>query len=109
MCLCYENLGADSSLKLVVYADAVHGNLLDGGSQGEYFIFLVGQNRKCSLLSWKSKKIQRTVRSTLAAETLSLSNAVDVKVMPSFLLQSDGDAFTHMIMVSTFTIGCREL
>ena len=31
-----------------------------------------------------------------------------VKVMPSSLLQSDGGAFTHM-MVSTFTIGSREL
>ena len=52
MCLHYENLGDDSSLKLVVYAEAVHGNLPDGGSQGGYFIFLVGQNRKCSSLSW---------------------------------------------------------
>ena len=34
MCLCYENLGADSSLKLVACADARHGNLPDGGSQG---------------------------------------------------------------------------
>ena len=69
VCLRYENLGDDSSLKLVVYADTAHGNLLDGGSQGGYFIFLVGQNRKCSLLSWKSKKIQRIICSSLAAET----------------------------------------
>ena len=80
MCLRYENLGDDSSQKLVVYADAVDGNLPDGGSQGGYFIFLVGQNRKCSLPSWQSKKIQRIVRSSLAAETLSLSNAVDTTI-----------------------------
>ena len=76
----YENLGDDSTLKLVVYANAAHGNLPDGGNQGGYFIFLVGQNRKCSLLSWQSKKIQRTVHSSLAAEILSLSNAVDTTV-----------------------------
>ena len=68
VCLHYENLGDDSSLKLVYP---------DGGGQGGYFIFLVDQNRKCSLLSWKSKKIQRIVHSSLAAEILSLSNAVD--------------------------------
>ena len=32
-----------------------------------------------------------------------------VKVMPSSLLQSDGGAFIHMIMVGTFTIGSRVL
>ena len=80
MCLCNENLGDDSSLKLVVYADAAYGNLPDGGSQCGYFIFLVGQNRKCSLLSWQSKEIQRIVSSSLAAETLSHSSAVDTAV-----------------------------
>ena len=80
MGLHYESLGDDSTLKLVVYADVAHGNLPDGGSQGGYFIFLVGQNRKCSLLSWQSKKIQRIGCSSLVAETLSLSNAVDTAV-----------------------------
>ena len=57
MCLHYENLGDDSSLKLLAYADVTHDNLPDGGRRGGYFIFLFGQNRKCSLLSWQSKKI----------------------------------------------------
>ena len=81
MCLHYEILGDASSLKLVVYADAAHGNLPDGGVQGGHFIFLVGQNRECSLLSWQSKKIQRIAPSSLAADTLSLSNAVDTTVL----------------------------
>ena len=37
VCLRYENLGDDSSLKLVAYGVAVHGNLPDGGSQRGYF------------------------------------------------------------------------
>ena len=36
-------------------------------------------------------------------------NVTPVKVMPSSLLQSDGGAFIHMIMVGTFTIGSRVL
>ena len=42
----YKQLGKDENLKLVVYADASHGNLLDGGSQLGYLIFLVGVNIK---------------------------------------------------------------
>ena len=38
-----------------------------------------------------------------------MPNEIGVKVMPSSLLQSDGGAFTHMMMVSTFKIGSREL
>ena len=66
-----------SNLKLVIYADAAHGNLVNGASQEGYLIFLVGENRKCILLNWQSKRIRRVVRSSLAAETLALSDAVD--------------------------------
>ena len=40
-------------------------------------IFLVGENSKCILLNWQSKRIRRVVRSSLAAETLAMSDAVD--------------------------------
>ena len=53
------------------------GNLVDGGSQLGYLILLVGNNGKCSLINWQSKCIKRVVRSTLAAETLAISEAVD--------------------------------
>ena len=38
---------------------------------------LVGDDGKCSLLNWQSKRIKRVVRSTLTTETLALSDAVD--------------------------------
>ena len=38
VCFRYANLGNDSSLKLVVYADGAHGNLPDGGSQRGYLL-----------------------------------------------------------------------
>ena len=60
-----------------MYADASHGNLPDGGSQLGYLIFLVGENKKCSILNWQSKRIKHVSRSSLAAETLPLSDAIE--------------------------------
>ena len=62
----------DKDLKIIVFTDGAHGNLVDGGSQGGYFGFLVGENGKCALISWQSKRIRRVVKSSLAAETLAV-------------------------------------
>ena len=59
--LTFQNLGEVSNLKLVIYADAAHGNLVNGASQEGYLVFLVGENRKCILLNWQSKRIRRVV------------------------------------------------
>ena len=48
-----------------------------GGGQLGHLIMFVGDDGKCSLLNWQSKQIKRVVRSTLAAETLTLSDAVN--------------------------------
>ena len=73
----YKQLGKDDNLKLTIYADASQGNLSDGGSQLGYLIFLVGENQKSCLVNWQSKHIKRVVRSSLSAETLALSDAID--------------------------------
>lgn len=73
----FQNLGKDSSLKLVVFSDASLGNLPDGGTQGGHLIFLVGEDGKFSPISWQSKRIRRVVRSTLAGETLALADGID--------------------------------
>ena len=70
----YQNLGNECNLKLSIFADTSHGNLSDGGSQLGYLIMLVGDD---GLLNWQSKQIKHVVRSTLAAEKLALSDAVD--------------------------------
>ena len=57
----YVKLGKDKDLKIIVFTDGAHGNLVDGGSQGGYFVFLVGENGKCALISWQSKRIRRVV------------------------------------------------
>ena len=73
----YQNLGNEYNLKLSIFADASHGNFSDGESQLGYLIMLIGDDGKCSLLNWQSKRIKRVVRNTLAAEILALSDAVD--------------------------------
>ena len=65
-------------MKLVVFSDASHANLPDRySSAGGYIIFLIGNNKRSCPLAWEAKKIRRVVKSTLAAETLALVEAVD--------------------------------
>ena len=63
---------------MVVYSDASLGNLPNGvSSAGGHIIFLRDTDGKICPLYWESRKIRRVVRSTLAAETLAASDAVD--------------------------------
>ena len=70
--------------KLICFSDASFANLRDGSSQGGYIIFLLGEDNKYAPISWKSKKLKRIIRSTLAAETLALEETLEA----SFLLRS---------------------
>ena len=65
------------NLRIAVYVDATLASSSNGGSQDGYLIFIVGENRKCSLLNWQSKRIKRVVRSSLSAETLVFCDALD--------------------------------
>ena len=67
----------NENLRIAVYVDASLASSSNGGSQDGYLIFIVGENRKCSLLNWQSKRIKRVVRSSLSAETLMLCDALD--------------------------------
>ena len=44
-------------------------------------MFLVDSGGRAALVDWKSHKICRIVRSTLAAETLAMSDAVDASML----------------------------
>ena len=74
----YPHSGDDNDLCFMIFSDAALRDLTDGGSQGGYVIFLVGKSGKFSPIWWNSKKIRRVVRSTLAAETISLYEAIDM-------------------------------
>ena len=64
--------------KLVVMSDASFANMNDGVSScGGHIVLLVGQDQNCCTLAWRSCKIKRVVKSTLAAEMLSLAEGLE--------------------------------
>ena len=77
--LMYPDLGETSDWLILCFTDAAFGNLNDGvNSTGGHIILL--SNRKtgnCCALDWQTNKIKRVVRSTLAAETLSLCDGIE--------------------------------
>ena len=73
----FPNLSNIRNLRIVMYSDASYNNLPDGGSQGGHLVFLSDDNDFCCPLAWKSIKVRRTVRSTLAAETLAMVDGLD--------------------------------
>ena len=72
-------------LKLVTYTDASFKNLPNGGSQGGYTVFLCDENSSIPI-SWRSRRLKRIVRSTLAAETLALCEGCDASFFVSNML-----------------------
>ena len=82
---------------LVVFVDAAFGVRTDNASQGGYLIvhthkdILDGKKCKYSVISWKSYKLQRVVRSSLGAEAQAMAAAMEelyfVKLFRVMLLQ----------------------
>jgi len=69
--------GEYTTTKFVVFSDASHANLPDNGSQGGFVIFLQGSNGKACPLLWVSRKLKRTVKSAMAAETMAFLEAAE--------------------------------
>ena len=87
----FSVLGPTVKWKLVGFSDAAWANLPDEvSSTMGYVIFLVGDEEKCAPLCWKSNKIKRVVRSTLAAETLALVEMIEMMVYVRSLLKETG-------------------
>ena len=72
----------EDRLRWGVITDASWGNARGGKTQGGHLLvvfdqeMLEGKTAVCNLLHWKSGKLQRTVNSTLAAETQALARGV---------------------------------
>ena len=74
----YPYMGSVETWDLLVVSDASFANMSDGVSScGGHIILIVGEQSKCCVIAWMSKKIKRVVRSTLAAEMLSLTEALE--------------------------------
>ena len=64
---------AYTSLTLTVFQDASFRNMSDGRGQGGFIILLADGRSNSNSLIWVSRRIERLVKATLAAETLSLA------------------------------------
>ena len=74
----FPSLGEPSGWRIVGFSHAAHANLSDGvSSTAAHLVLLLGQNGRCCPLAWQANKIRRVVRSTLAAEALSLQEALE--------------------------------
>ena len=73
----YSNIGRIEDAEIVCYVDASYGNLKGGASQGAHIIFLKGKNGNFSPISWRSKKLKRIAKSTMAAEGQALGEGAD--------------------------------
>ena len=88
----FPNLMMDEKLKIVLYTDSAYKNLCDGiSSCYGYIVFIMDSSNRCSPITWGSKKIQRIVNSTLAAETMALLNGIkDALYVKAILLELIG-------------------
>ena len=50
------NVGTLEKAKIISFQDASFANLADGGSQGGFIIFILGDNKKYAPIVWRSKK-----------------------------------------------------
>ena len=75
----FQTLSTDQNdWKVFVFTDASLCNINDGtGRTGGHIVWLVDCHGKCCPLSWHANKIKRVVRSTIAAETLSLQEGLE--------------------------------
>ena len=76
----FPNIESIKQCMTVCYSDVSFANLKNELSQDGYK-FLYKDKKKFVPISWKSKKIQRVVKSTLAAETLALIEALETCFM----------------------------
>ena len=83
------NTGDPANWEIVCFTDASLGNLNNGiDSAGGHIVFLRNTlSGKSAVLDWQANKIKRVVRSTLAAETLSLCEGLESAVYFADFLQ----------------------
>ena len=63
---------------IICFTDASFNNNTDGTTHGGHLIFLMdAESKDCCILSWKSGKMRRVARSTLAAECFALIDGIN--------------------------------
>ncbi len=91
-----------SKIKIVVFTDASLGNIIDGtGSTGAHMVWLVDDtNGRCCPITWHARKIKRVVRSTIAAEALSIQEGLESSVYYKQMVEEVLDISIHVPTVA---------
>ena len=77
----FSELDKMKEFKMVVFTDATLGNINEGtGSTGAFNFWVMDKTGNCCPIAWNAHKIKRVVRSTLAAEMLSLEEGLEASV-----------------------------
>ena len=85
----YKYLGKPQDLTFLTYCDAAFASRQDLSSQGGYLVLMVhkdvidGKEGNYQLLDWRSWKLPRVARSSLAAESQAASEAADAMLYAS--------------------------
>ena len=74
-----------------------------GCSQGGHIVFLCDSSDRCCPLTWSSTKLKRVVRSTLAAETLSLVDSSETTIYLSKLIDACVNGSNHPMEICCIT------
>lgn len=75
--ICFPCLQSVEKCSILCFSDASLGNLPSGHSSGGYVLFLSDSKGKVCPLAWRSRTLRRVVRSTIAAETSAMIDALD--------------------------------
>ena len=97
--LCFD----PRSLHIRRYSDASFNNLPNGCSQGGHIVFLCGSSDRGCPLTWSSTKMKRVVRSTLAAETLSLVESSETAIYLSKVTGACVNGSNHPMEICSIT------
>ena len=77
----FPELDKMKELKMVLFTDASLGNINEEtGSTGAFIIWVMDKTGYCCPIAWNAHKIKSVVRSTLAAEMLSLEEGLEASV-----------------------------
>ena len=85
----YPSLNDQEDWSILCFTDASLGNLNGGiDSAGGYLVFLAASSSgNTAIIDWQANKIRRVVRSTLAAEALSLCEGLEAAIHVNNLIE----------------------
>ena len=99
----FPKMDKTRELKIVIFTDASLGNINEGtGSTGAFIVWLMDDTGQCCPIAWNAKKIKRVVRSTLAAEMLSLEEGLEASIYYRHMLEDVLGLETRTIKIEAF-------